>query len=394
MKRHLLMALLAIVSFNCYSQIKFEKGYFIDNEGKRIESFIKNNDWKNNPKEFEYKLAENSETLTATIENIQEFSVDYLKFKRFAVKIDRSGEGFNDLSKTKDPEFIEETLFLKSLIEGKANLYSYEEGKLSRFFFNVDDAEVTQLIHKSYQASAGKIGKNDRYKQQLAIYLQCESLGMKEVKSIEYKKDALIKYFVKYNKCVDSDYVSFEEKHSRDIFNLNIRPGLSLSSLSVNNIYTDGRDTDFGYNLGSRMGVEMEFILPYNKNKWAIVVEPTYQSFKTTKETELQTATVDYKSIELPLGIRHYFFLNEGSKIFMTAAYVFDFSYDSYIEFSKGSDLEIKTRNNLNVGLGYNYRNKYSLEFKYGMERDILQHYIYWLSGYNSYSLIFGYKLF
>ena len=48
---------------NCFAQISFEKGYFINNANQKTNCLIKNQDWKDNPTEFEYKLDENSESI-------------------------------------------------------------------------------------------------------------------------------------------------------------------------------------------------------------------------------------------------------------------------------------------------------------------------------------------
>ena len=76
MKKQLLFLLTIILSFNCYSQISFEKGYYINNSYQKTNCLIKNIDWKNNP-------------------------------------TDRSSEIMDDLNNDKNPTFKEEKLFLK-----------------------------------------------------------------------------------------------------------------------------------------------------------------------------------------------------------------------------------------------------------------------------------------
>jgi hypothetical protein len=107
---------------------------------------------------------------------------------------------------------------------------------------------------------------------------------------------------------------------------------------------------------------------------------------------------VDYKSIEIPVGFRHYLFLKNKSKLFINASYIFDLSSNSIIEFNRedGSNinsLEIKTKNNLAFGFGYNYK-KYSLELRVQTPRNVLSNYIYWSSDYKTLSLILGYNIF
>ncbi|WP_431243220.1 hypothetical protein ACQ9BO_00425 [Flavobacterium sp. P21] len=97
MKKLLLFTLLLCGSF-INAQITFEKGYFISNEGKQTECFIKNLDWKNNPKDFKYKTDPNEKDFqTESIANVQEFGIiNETTFKRFKINIDRSS---NELKK-------------------------------------------------------------------------------------------------------------------------------------------------------------------------------------------------------------------------------------------------------------------------------------------------------
>ncbi len=395
MIKQLLLLLITTFSLNCYSQISFEKGYYINNSNKKIDCLIKNNDWKNNPFKFEYKLTENSEKKIATIKTVKEFGVyNTFKYTRHIVNIDKSSTYIKKMSAIRKAVFQKEELFLKVLIEGKANLYSFESNNLKRYFYNKDTSEIEQLIFKKYLNADNQIGINDRFKQQLWNDLKCSTFKISKVKNLDYHKSDLIDFFVEYNECTNQVFTNFEEKQKRNLFNLNIRPGFNNSSLTIQNNVSNTRDTDFDSELAFRFGLETEFTLPFNKNKWSIIIEPTYQYFKSEKELTSDNAKADYKSIELPIGLRHYFFLNENSKIFMNGSFIIDLSSNSIIDFDSGSDLEIMTRNNLAFGLGYKYNDKYSLELRYQTSRHILGNYIYWTSDYKTVSIIFGYSLF
>ncbi len=41
---------------SCFSQIKYERGYFIDNNDKKTQCFILNDEPKDNPTKIKYKL--------------------------------------------------------------------------------------------------------------------------------------------------------------------------------------------------------------------------------------------------------------------------------------------------------------------------------------------------
>jgi hypothetical protein len=407
MKKQLLFLTIAILSFNSYSQIAFEKGYYIDNMNQKTNCLIKNIDWKNNPIEFEYKQSENSESKTMTIKSIKEFGIDNIsKYIRTTINIDRSSENINSLSDDKIPIFQEEELFLKVLVEGKATLYEYVDGNLIRYFYNNDNSTIEQLIFKSYITPENNIGRNNRFREQLWINLKCPNFKISEIENLEYKKNELVVFFIEYNECNNQEYVNFEEKQKRDFFNLSIKPRLNNSSLTIQNYTTNSRDTDFDNKIGFGFGLEAEFILPYNRNKWAITIEPTYQGFKSEKTTNVNDVSggvlisnVDYRSIEIPLGLRHYFIQKINSKFFINASYIFDLNSKSSIEFTRNdgsnlNSLEIETSNNLAMGIGYKHNHRYSLEIRYQTKREILGHYSFWNSEYKTFSIIFGYSLF
>ncbi|MFS4492404.1 tRNA modification GTPase [Maribacter sp. 2308TA10-17] len=393
MKKQLLLLITLILSYNCYTQISFEKGYFIDNNGNRIDCLIENIDWKNNPTEFKYKLSENSKSKKATLTMVKEFSIqNFSKYVRGNVEIDRSSSILNQLSSVRNPVLKKETLFLKILVEGKSNLYHYEDGNLIRFFFSKNDSNVIeQLIFKYYLTSNNFRAENNRFKQQIINNLKCNSISSKNIEKTKYDNEDLIHVFIQYNQCMDSDFINYYEKEKRDLFNFNLRPGVNISSLNVTNQANIFRNVDFGNKFGFRFGLEGEIIMPFNKNKWAIIVEPTYQQFSSEEESPI--SAVDYKSIEIPLGIRHYFFLNENSKFFINGSYVLDNVLNSKISYSN-TDFEITKSTNLAFGIGYKQKDKYSLELRYHTSRNILSSLFFFSSDYNALSIIFGYSLF
>lgn len=66
---------LFLFSFSLFAQVTYEKGYIIDNTGEKINCFIRNLDWSNNPVDIQYRLNENSETITANVSSIKAFMI-------------------------------------------------------------------------------------------------------------------------------------------------------------------------------------------------------------------------------------------------------------------------------------------------------------------------------
>ena len=75
MKKQLLFCIVALIGINCYSQISFEKGYYINNSNQKVNCLIKNYDWKNNPIDFEYKILETDQEKKASLKSIKEFGI-------------------------------------------------------------------------------------------------------------------------------------------------------------------------------------------------------------------------------------------------------------------------------------------------------------------------------
>ena len=422
MKNKLLILLIALTTFNCYSQISYEKGYYIDNSDQKIECLIKNNDWRYNPTQFNYKLSENSEAIKIDITSVKEFSIyDVSKYSRYTVKIDRSSENLNSLSNDRHPKFQEEQLFLKVLIEGEANLFLYEDSNLLRFFYSTESTNVEQLVFKSYlkswktfnrflkgrKNSDDVVGKNNQFKQQLWNNLKCSSINLREIENLDYQKKSLVNFFIKYNTCNSFDVIHYDKQPKRDLFNLTFRPRIYSSSATVeNNNYSYPLFIDFGSVTSFGFGIEAEFILPVNKNKWAIVFEAAYNSFKSETAVTHRTvvssielnAIINYVFVEVPISLRHYLFLNDNSKIFANISYIIEFSSNSSnVEFKRMDDtiftsLDIRSHNVFSFGLGYKYNDKYSIEARFSPSRTLENS--TWDSEYKTASIIFGYSFF
>ncbi|MBL0682786.1 tRNA modification GTPase [Aquimarina mytili] len=421
MNKQTLTILFLLLSYYSQAQIKFESGYFITNAGEKVECLIKNMDWKNNPTQIEYKTSEDAESKSETIRTIKEFGIiGKSKYQKHQVNIDKSKEEIDNLSTDRNPEFQLETLFLKVLVEGKANLYLYENQTLRKFFFKTEDKPIEQLIYKRYKVSQSEIGKNTRYKQQLWNTLKCDKISLKKVEALRYYKNQMINLFVDYNTCSNPDVeaVLYEKNQNEGSFNLTIRPRMNLASLKLEERDETLRVYDFGSKQNFSLGIEAEYILPFNKGKWGLFIEPTYQYFQSDAEVVIQdqsfsgnsrllNASIDYKSIELPIGLRHYIFINNFSSLFITGAYVIDIDVNSKLDRKETitnnltgrtsvteNSLELSSKGNFGLGIGFNYKSKYSVEFRYNTNRDLLSSFVNREAKYPITSIIVGYSIF
>nr|WP_299342245.1 hypothetical protein [Allomuricauda sp.] len=393
MKKIYLLALLVLVVFNGSSQVKYEKGFFVNNLGERIDCLIRYVDWNNNPTEIQYKLQTDAEPMRGSLETIAEFSIlDKVKYVRFDGLIDRSESKVANLSSSKEPAFNKEKLFLKELIGGQASLYSYTDSKLQRFFFSIDGSEIKQLIYKKYLDEDNGIRENSTYKKELWENLKCSDISLEEVQSTDYKKKELTAIFNEFNSCIDPNYVSksANEGRKKDWFKFGIRGGATFASVRVNSV-NDFVDVRFEDQTNFRFGVELEAILPFNRNKWSVILQPTFQSYKAEEQLTNQTVTVDYKSIEFSLGFRHYMFLSKDLQLFLSSSLILDAPIDSNIDYELTTDFPIEFRSGASFGLGFKIAKRYSIEAIYALDRSVIGNFGTVSANYSSSSIVLGY---
>ena len=403
MKQIVIILAFIFSASSAFSQITFDEGYIINNSGEKNSVLIKYSDWKTNPSEITFKTSEDASPQTLMLNDIAEFGVDgETSYVRAMVPVDKSNQNLKKLSNNGRFEFTNQTVFLKMLVDGKADLLQYSAQGNEQFFFRKEDGKIEALIYKRYIPEFSvKIAENNQYQQQLFNALTCDNLTQSDFENTEYSKKDLVKLFTDYNNCLNVETKNFTERESRDAFNLRIRPGVNFSSL-VMNTYVERRTIDFGDKTNFRLGLEGEYVLPFFRNKWAIIVEPTYQSYESTavfpeKQYEDGTVTVKYQSLEIPFGLRHYFFINQDNQIFLNVTYTVDLTLgDSYFDYEtvaqyKDADIQTNTGTNFSFGGGYNYK-KFSAEARYHFDRNLSGKTLRVGTAYNTFSLILGYN--
>ncbi|QED38888.1 autotransporter outer membrane beta-barrel domain-containing protein [Antarcticibacterium arcticum] len=401
----MLVTFCLLVFSTVHSQIKYEQGYIIDHNGNKSDVLIQNAEWKANPSFVNYKTNLNADVRKGTVNEIKEFKVGNFHYVGVKVNVDQSSHITKDLSFDRNPEFKEETLFLRKLVEGPANLFVID-GSNIRYFYSTREKPIEQLISKRYNVN-GRIARNNQFRQQLLSGLQCEGMNLSDVQHLDYRRESLINYFVQYNTCVDNSYV-FESIKREGEFNFYFKGGVQFANLTVERgLNAKGVEMS---GLGYRASVELEYVFPFNRNKWAAYFEPAYRTFSGEKKlTEVFNAdlSAQYSSVELGLGVRHYFFLNEDSKLFLNLAYVYDVPVGSEVLFANTNRnmdpvlTDFNSSPSINVGVGLNFKNKYLVEARYGINQEFNgflevpeNYYLDWRTKYSAVTLMVGYRFF
>jgi hypothetical protein len=401
-----LQLLVILFLTNSYSQVVFEKGYFVNNQNEKIECWIKNQDWINQPKQIEYKLSEDGNTEVIDFNEINSFQVYNTThyYKKQAVNIDRETkvEGFN-------PKL--ETIILRVLVEGKATLFA--DISRSIYFYKIDNENIKQLVYKKHADNDGKIIEDFSFRTELYNNLKCRDNSTEKLRKINYKQTSLVNYFTDYNQCVNNDFKNYTENQTKLLYNLKAIAGTAINTnmkteinffSSEHNTSLEHTNSDMSVN--AIIGAEFEILLPFNKNKWGIYISPTFQSYKNESSTiyndvmgrYYMITTVPsqgpvntylgydvkiesehkYTFIEVPIGIRYYFNVNEKNKFFINASYGFilnlstteNVSFETLASHPILPPLSIENTNSkastsTKFGIGYVVNSKMSLSANY-----------------------------
>lgn len=359
-------AFFLLLSASCFSQVHFENGYFIDNQNVRTDCLIKNIDYNDTPTQFEYKLSENDVASVKRDFEVREYAVGESKFVSVDVDIDQSSENLNRMSTKKNPEFEKKRTFLKVLADGSSKLYHFGSNDFQRFFYSVDNGTIQQLIYKRYYIDFYKIdvATNNTFRQQLWTNVKCDNISIATIEKLQYNRSSLTKYFESINLC-KGDKVAAKSEGKKGSFNLKASVMGGIHSFSMSSPLLSH---DFGSKEFVTFGIEAEYVLPIRNNKWSVIFEPTFNSFKTDDPENDNDLSVTYKYIQLSGGFRHYFFLAKQSKIFVNAQM-------NYAAMSSDSDIKFDTQHynpylfgsnsiTFALGAGYNIQRFY-FELRY-----------------------------
>ncbi|GLB47761.1 porin family protein [Neptunitalea lumnitzerae] len=415
--KKLLALLVLLTTLPVCAQIEFEKGYYITETNDKVTGYIKNLDWRFNPESFVFSSTLNGEEKELSINTVKEFGIDGIsKYVKYSGTIDMSTRTIQNMDHNSQPVLVDRTVFLKVLTEGEATLYYFLDKNAESFFFSKGSGAIEELVFKEYVDDSQNLRQNNAFRNQLYRNLKSSQITLKKIKGTDYKKKELIEIFELYNNSNEATEkgkkkTSYKKKNSSEFtFLLNVRPGAMYSSFSTER---EGQNSlpevDFESKIGPRLGVELEFVLPFNKNKWSIIVEPTYQFYKdeqtityygsSTMVTEYEME-LDYASIELPVGIRYYSFLSDKTQLFYNAVFTVDLAlkneltYGGGFNYANGDSLNTSTGTNVGLGVGVRFNNRHSLEINYKGGRELLGEFPSLNGKFSSISLIYGYNIF
>lgn len=378
-----------------FGQVKYEAGYYIDNNDVRHAGLILNKDWKNNPVEFGFKTTEPGLSQQMSLGNVKEFGIgDLTKYVRASVNIDTS----KVKTYKRGPQWMAAEVFLRVVIESSdIALFQWTEREVTKYFFKVQGKGPEQLVYKKYRV-AGKgeqlffLATNTDYLFQLEQSVMCVGSGKPDLKCT-YKD--LKKYFADAIKCRQLPIIFDEQDQKKIKFSLAAQIGYELSAFETNGrLIANTYNFEYPKGKSIRFGLEGEVILPFGKNKWSLVIAPSFKSYEgTSKEILGHVGYIKYSGLEFPAGVSYNFAFKKG-RAFLRGYVVQDFLFGSkFTNDISGPrvDIALNPRLNPSFGGGITVKNL-SLEARYYLPKRFLNG-GGWSSQYQSIALFVSYKL-
>jgi len=379
-----LLTLFSSILFTLQLQAQDVKGYYITDSGKKVDGYFKYSDFFDTSS-LKFKESKKDE-FSVLPQNIIEYGLieDQLKFERHLVKIDISG---ND-SFSKEPEWSDKTIFLNVLIEGIATLYSYTKDYKTTFFFSTaaKPGEVNQLVYKKYKISGESVAENNSFRQQLYNSVKCDGQNVSDFTAIMYDKKQFSEVFKKYNECNGSKSEIYGPKKKSD-FKYTIVAGLYNASLEIPYALPEvGKANDIAYGLG----IEASYVFPsetteiFFRAEYELLKVKLKSSTNYVYNTTTSIYDLDTQVVNIYLGPRYNFLLNDSSKISLDAAFdasipFGDITQSTIITTPTGvlypgvpSHYNLEPGFCINFGVGYTFDNKYGIYFKCETNRDFL----------------------
>ena len=352
------LACLVLISESLWGQQTFSDEYFIDNNGNKTECLIKDKGWLRTPESFVYKLSDTDVERELDITNAAEVGVgSALIFQRTVVQADLS----NTITSNGKAVLTEQKIFLRKLLESeKASLYQYSNGGDKYFFFEIkNQKEITQLIRKKYYTNDRNIQTNFQFRTQLLQFAYCDQIGLETYNNLKYNESRLVDFFESYNTCKGVSGTTYKFKPKGKGLNLKVNVGSSFLTYALDQPTSDRGDVDLELDPSVRLGIEAEYYLNFNKNKWSIVLDANYERFKgvSSETPDGGIATIpDFSSINLGIGIRHHLYFGEDSKIIVGLGYLLQSIDDIEVDFSNRFNVEVPNYSGFLVGVGFGYK--------------------------------------
>ena len=286
MIKKILIVLLLLSTQNIFSQARFQNGYYITNDGKKVLCQVEMRKWSTWNNDF-LTIKESKEIKKISITEISEFGIDNtIKFITAIAELDSSYDHMKKLDFDREPTFEKKRILLKVIVEGEYSLYQYLHNNIRKYFYQTRNAPLKQLIYKRYfYNSPSKVNENNDYLNQLKAINSCENTPT----LVDYEYESMKSFFVKLNDCSKNEIVFAEGINLKATFGFGVFGGVNIATFKVKRLLL----TDFAKLSGTSptFGVELNYTIPQVTNAIRLNFSAAYSSYDVNEAVVFPPAT-------------------------------------------------------------------------------------------------------
>lgn len=300
MKRTIIVCLLTLTAAHAFSQKEnYLSGYIVKNYFDTTRGFINDQRWKITPDHISFKTdAAPATDYTAT--DITSFFVSGRLYESVLVDLEISPDDEDKL--TTSPEFMTEKkrVFLAALIPGEKGLYVFQPGQGNRNFYIKFNGKHQLLLFKSYLAHDNegnqKIVENNRFKEQLSVFLAECPPSESELQNVTYSRRSLEKTVGNFFVCTGRPLSAGKMLEDKITPKFTVLAGASVSFLKFRSkTFPYLSEADFKPSVNFTGGVGLE-IFPGKNGRWTFVNELVYLYYKIEGDYVNDVSATRYES--------------------------------------------------------------------------------------------------
>jgi hypothetical protein len=289
----ILIVALLMAGSNVFGQVNFQPGYVVSLQGDTLKGYIDYRNWEKNPKLISFSETPEGSRQEFHALGIRSFFVSGDLYEGAIVKVETSSTMTDGLTYKFEPELRTDTVFVRALVRGEKSLYHYHYTDATvakdQLYIRTENG-LDLLIFKSYfrdytgddnYKGTKTVAQNNRYINQLALYLQdCPGI-QKKFRGIRYNSKSVKRLFDSYYGCTNKE-ARFEEKEVKYPLEVGVLLGGTQTSLRFSSVMaTPFTRVSFPSDVSFTGGLFFDLIRARNHGKWSMNNELVYTSYKT-----------------------------------------------------------------------------------------------------------------
>lgn len=269
------------------AQSNFISAVVISNAGDSISGNLDYRNWKSNPQYINFiNAAGDKQRFDAS--SITGFYVPSVNetYSSYTVTMDMLPGEVDEALKNNaiDSPLLTKKIFLLQLIKHPAaRLYLYSAKQKDHFFYAEGNNAPVELVHHyTFDEADGKVISNDSYQSQLSVFFAACTAVATRAETLKFSRKDLQGIVLEFLQCTAPGTVADIKKTDPVTLKWGIVAGVMINSFEFVGPDSQLADPNYSGNTSPVLGVSLDMGLSRNRNKWHIINELIYKSYKTS----------------------------------------------------------------------------------------------------------------